>query len=355
MQIYVFWRGASVPFFRRPARQKALFAAGALLWAGFVFGRMQGHTGAGGFARFLELSGMDWLGTVFLLFVCVLAADAVTVFGFVLPRLAPSLRGCALLAGAAFSAFAVVQGTRPPVVQPYEVRLAGLPADLDGTVVVALSDTHLGSLLGREWLRARVAQVQAQRPDLIVLLGDIGEGHGGDREELLPLLKGFSAPLGVWAVSGNHESHGGRRADGSLLAGSGVPILHNRWAELRPGLVLAGVDDLTAYHRSERGGDPVTQALAGRPRGATILLSHTPWEAEKAARAGAGLMLCGHTHGGQIWPFGFLVRRRYPLLEGSYDVGGMTAIVCRGTGTWGPRMRFWRPGEILRITLRSAQ
>jgi hypothetical protein len=64
-------------------------------------------------------------------------------------------------------------------------------------------------------------------------------------------------------------------------------------------------------------------------------------------------MLCGHTHGGQIWPFSYLVRRTYPLLAGRYEVDGMPVIVSRGTGTWGPRMRLWYPGEILRITLRA--
>ncbi len=64
-------------------------------------------------------------------------------------------------------------------------------------------------------------------------------------------------------------------------------------------------------------------------------------------------MLCGHTHGGQIWPFRYLVKFSYPLLEGRYDVDGMTVIVTRGAGTWGPRMRLWKPGEIIRVTLRA--
>jgi predicted MPP superfamily phosphohydrolase len=110
---------------------------------------------------------------------------------------------------------------------------------------------------------------------------------------------------------------------------------------------MVGVDDLTAIHRSGQDGDPISKALAGRPQGATILLSHTPWQADKAAKAGVSLMLSGHTHGGQIWPFDYLVKRVYPLLEGRYEVDGMTVIVCRGTGTWGPRMRLWRPSEIL--------
>jgi hypothetical protein len=87
-----------------------------------------------------------------------------------------------------------------------------------------------------------------------------------------------------------------------------------------------------------------------------ILLSHTPWQYEAAAQAGVALMLSGHTHGGRIWPFGYLVKRFYPLLAGRYAVEeDMTMLVCRGTATWGPRMRLWSPGEILRITLKAKE
>jgi predicted MPP superfamily phosphohydrolase len=127
--------------------------------------------------------------------------------------------------------------------------------------------------------------------------------------------------------------------------------MSNTWTEVSPGLVLAGVDDLTFNHRSGNGGDPVGKALSDRPPGVTILLSHTPWYAEKIAKEGVGLMLSGHTHGGQIWPFGYLAKLVYPLFEGEYKVNGMTVIVCRGTGTLGPRMRLWHPGEILRVKL----
>jgi predicted MPP superfamily phosphohydrolase len=85
----------------------------------------------------------------------------------------------------------------------------------------------------------------------------------------------------------------------------------------------------------------------------TILLSHTPWLTGRVADSGVEIMLSGHTHNGQIWPFNYLVRREYPHVGGRYDMGGTTLIVGRGTGTWGPRMRLWRPGEITLITLRS--
>ena len=219
--------------------------------------------------------------------------------------------------------------------------------------MVLLASNKEGSLIGKRWLAARVAQVRQEQPDLVVLLGDIFEGHDQPQEELLPILRRLSAPLGVWAVTGNHAFHGRDNKSIHLIDAAGFKLLRNRWAEVRPGFVLAGVDDLTAKYRAGRGGDFISQALADRPPGVTVLLSHTPWQAERAASANASLMLSAHTHGGQIWPFGYLVRRIYPLLGGRYEVGGMPVIVCRGTGTWGPRMRLWRPGEILRVTLRN--
>jgi len=214
-----------------------------------------------------------------------------------------------------------------------------------------MSDLHVGSLISKKWLEARVAQVQAQKPDLVVLLGDILEGHDRPKDELIDVLHRLSAPLGVWIVLGNHEFHGRGTLGASQIQYDELPVLNNSWTEIRPSFILAGVEDLTANHRSGRGGDPISKTLAGRPPGATILLSHTPWYADRIAAEGVDLMLSAHTHGGQIWPFGYLVQRIYPLLGGRYEVNGMTVIVCRGTGTWGPRMRLWRPGEILRVTL----
>jgi predicted MPP superfamily phosphohydrolase len=353
MHVYVFWRAATVPFLKRHVSGKLLLGTGICLWAVFFLGRFIGHGGTGTLAMTLEFLGMNWMAVVFLLTVSLLTVDIITGFGFVLPKWAPFLRGFALAAGAVLSVIALVQGLRPPVVQNYEVNLSGLPPEMDGKVIVALSDLHVGTLISKQWLEARVAQVEAQQPDLVVLLGDIFEGHDQPKEELLAVLRRLSAPLGVWAVLGNHEFHGRNNTSASLRNYDGIRVLNNSWAEVRPSFVLAGVDDLTANHRSGQGGDPISKALAGRPAGTTVLLSHTPWQADKIASNGVGLMLSGHTHGGQIWPFGYLVQRIYPLLGGRYEVDGMTVIVCRGTGTWGPRMRLWRPGEILRVTLHA--
>lgn len=353
MQTYVFWRAASLPLITQRIARKRLFVIGLVLWVLFVSIRLTGSDDAGAFGTVLELLGMTWMASLFLVSVALLLVDFVTGFGFFLSRFTLRLRGLAFIAGAALSLFSLVQGLRPPVVQDYPVYLAGLPANLDGTVIVALSDLHLGAVLGEPWLAARVAQVQAQRPDAVVLLGDVFEGHAAPRQELLATLRQLSAPLGVWGVLGNHESYIVRSNSTALFENAGIHLLRNAAVELRPGLVLAGVDDLASSRHAPRAEGFLTAALAGRPAGATILLSHAPVAADLAAGKGVNLMLSGHTHGGQIWPFSYLVRQRFPLFEGMYKLGSMTLIVSRGTGTWGPRMRLWRPAEILRLTLHA--
>jgi predicted MPP superfamily phosphohydrolase len=188
---------------------------------------------------------------------------------------------------------------------------------------------------------------------MVVFIGDVFEGHGAPDAELLAELRRLSAPLGVWGVLGNHEFHAVSKDNASFFDAAGIHLLRNAWVEPRPGLVLAGVDDAPATAGAAVSAPPVKELLAGRPPGALLLLSHIPLTPQVITAAGVDLMLAGHTHAGQIWPFGVLVRQRFALFEGRYDLGSSTAIVSRGAGTWGPRMRLWQPAEILRVSLRS--
>ncbi len=352
MHVYVVWRVRSVPFVAAHVPLGVTLALFALLWIAFPLGEILDRRGVG-ISVPVVFVGATWLGVLFLAVVTLLAVEVVTGGGLLLPKLAPQLRGWGLLAAAALSVLGLVQGLREPVVRDYEVRLPGLPQAGDGLVLVEISDLHLGTLIGRRWLARQVERVNAMRPDIVVVDGDLVDGNVREVEPLLPVLKALRAPLGVWAVTGNHEYYAGVEKCVKLFEEAGYKVMRDRWAEVVPGLVLAGVDDLTARSQFGLDGHPVRTALSNRPPGATILLSHTPWEADVAAAEGVGLMLSGHTHDGQIWPFGYLVDLRYPLLGGRYQVDGTAVIVCRGTGTWGPRMRLWRPAEIVRIRLRA--
>lgn len=352
MHAYVLWR--ILPMAAAPALRRVILILAATLWLSYPLSRFAAHAGLGRTGLILEAVGATWMGILFLAMACLLVADVVTAFGWLLPRWAPVIRQIALVVAGLLSCMALVQGLRSPVVRDYEVHLAGLPVELDGKVLVQLSDMHLGDLLGRRWLEGRVAQVESLHPDLLLITGDLIDGNAGAVEAMLPQLKRFHAPMGVWAVTGNHEFYAGLDRCVALMEAAGFKVLRDRAEEAAPGLVLAGVDDLTARRQFHMDGDPVDRALRGRPPGAAIFLCHSPLKAEEAASLGVGLMLSGHTHDGQIWPFGYLVRLAYPHLAGRYEVGSMSLIVSRGTGMWGPPMRLFRPSEILRITLRGS-
>jgi predicted MPP superfamily phosphohydrolase len=352
MHIYVFWRIASVPWIKKYLSLKVRSAFFLVLWTLFLLGRMYGHGSTGLLAVTLEFIGMNWMATLFLISVSTLFVDIVTVFGLLMKGAVARLRTIAIIVGLTLSLIALFQGLRSPVVQKYDVYLSGLPKEIDGKVIVGVSDMHLGSLIGARWLKDVVSRVQSLRPDMIVLLGDIFEGHEPPGDALLSLFHELSAPLGVWAVPGNHDTHGDDDTFIRLINDNGINVLRNTWTEPFPGFYLAGVNDLRDHYRSGNGGHPIRESLSGRPPGgATVLLSHSPGDFTHAVQGGVGLMLSGHTHGGQIWPFDYLVKRRYPLLEGRHEINGMTLIICRGTGTWGPRMRLWSPGEVIHITL----
>lgn len=357
LHLYVFLRLGSLPLFRRRPGRWVWLGLGPGLWLVFVLGRLWGGTEYGPGGIVLEVAGMHWMGSLFLLAVGFLAVDLATGFGFFFRKAIHRLRWAGLWCGLVLVVAAHVQGLRPPVIESREVAVRGLPAPLDGTTMGVMSDLHVGEMMvGARWLSERVDQVMELRPDAILLAGDLFEREG-DPAVLAPVMGRLSAPLGVWAVRGNHDSlrPGRRDVTGEVLDAAGIRLLENEWSEMTEGLVITGIEDLTTSARRQKGEGRANlmRALTGRPPGATILLSHTPWLVEAAAAAGVDLMISGHTHNGQIWPFYYLVRRRYPFIRGFYAVNGMTLLVSRGTGSWGPRMRLWAPGEISLLTLRS--
>ena len=358
LHLYVFWRLDALSFRRQRVSRKLLVGSGVTIWVIFLLGRMYGGNDGGLLSLILEFAGMHWMASVFLLAVGFLITDLLTGFGFLFRRQAQRLRALGFLGGLAMVAIAHVQGLRPPVIEQYTLPVAELPASLDGTTLVMMSDMHTGEMgIDERWMAARIAQVMALQPDLVVLVGDMFE-RSTDPAAMAPAMRHLRAPMGVYAVRGNHDAYRPNRRDvaGEILRGAGIRLLQNKWVQPAEGLVLAGINDLTSARRSGGLGEAyLDSALTGRPSMPTILLSHTPWLTGRVADSGVEIMLSGHTHNGQIWPFNYLVRREYPHVGGRYDMGGTTLIVGRGTGTWGPRMRLWKPGEITRITLRSTQ
>ncbi len=354
MHAFVFWRVSSVPWIRAQCPLWTIWVAALLLWASYPLARIFEARGWDRVGLPSEYLAATWIGTLFLLFAVLLALEVLSIIGWAWRAYIPQARGWAIVVALALALIALVQGMRPPVVRDYEVRMPGLPADRDGLVVVHLSDLHLGTLIGQRWLEGLVSRVNALKPDAILMVGDVIDGNAQRVVPLVDELSKLGASLGVFAVTGNHESYAGLEASLAVLRAAGFRVLRGESVEAAPGLVIAGVDDVTVRMRSGVPDHDISNALTSRPPGATILLSHTPWNMTEAASLGANLMVSGHTHNGQIWPFTYLVKARYPHVAGQYEINGMSLVVGSGAGTWGPRMRLWRPGEIVRITLRSA-
>jgi predicted MPP superfamily phosphohydrolase len=351
-RIWRIWRSGLLPSRLRPG---AWWLGVVLLWLVYLAGVHIGHASAG-WRWVLGQFSLNWLGILFVMSLCLLAADIATGFGLWWRGRAAQVRGLAAIAGVALSAFAVYQSVRAPVVVAYEVAMKNLPPELDGMTLAMVSDLHLGTQRGADWMAARVAQINALRPAAVLMVGDQVDRDPLGDPRLAGVLRGLNAPRGVWAVTGNHEFYGDAETTVSEFAAGGVHWLRNRRVELAPGLMLAGIEDVG---RAMHGGGEITgdlaQLLPATPAQATILLSHIPAAPliDMAAARGVGLMLSGHTHGGQIWPFSYLVRQRFPQLVGQHAIGGMNLVISRGAGSWGPRMRLWQPGEIVQITLRA--
>ena len=173
-------------------------------------------------------------------------------------------------------------------------------------------------------------------------------------------MANLRAPHGVYFVTGNHEYFSGAEAWLNELNRLGIRVLRNERVSIgnaTGGFDLAGVDDRSAVRYGGLAPEAaLARALAGRdPRRELVLLAHQPRSLLDAEPFGVGLQISGHTHGGQIWPFNFVVRLQQPFVAGLHRRGGAQIYVSRGTGYWGPPMRLGAPAEITEIRLESAR
>lgn len=240
-----------------------------------------------------------------------------------------------------------------PVVEQIGVTLPRLPARLEGLRVAQLSDLHISSYTTAGDIERAAALAMRQSPDVIVLTGDfIWREVWQYAEELVEPLRTLRAPLGVYAVLGNHDHWEDAALATRVLGEAGVTLLLNQAVRLDAGapLWLAGLDDVW-----ERKHD-MAAALAGAPDDeCKLLLVHEPDYADEAARYPVDLQLSGHSHGGQINLPGYgrpvlpYLGRKYPA--GLYQVGPLALYTNRGIGVIAPPVRFNCPPEVTLLTL----
>ncbi len=264
--------------------------------------------------------------------------------------------GTALAVGGTSMARGMIEARGTHEIVDVEIYLAKLPASLDGFTIVQLTDLHVGNTIDHKFVQRVVDRTNALSPDLIALTGDFVDGKVEDlRDDIAPLSQ-LRAKHGVYAVTGNHEYYAGADPWIAEISRLGAKYLRNQRVTIGEGansFELAGVDDHGA--RGGDHGEDLAAATANRdPNRALVLLAHQPRQVRRAAKYGVDLQLSGHTHGGQIWPWHYIVKiQQGGLLAGRYDFEGTQLYVSRGCGYWGPPVRVLAPLEITRVILRS--
>jgi predicted MPP superfamily phosphohydrolase len=292
---------------------------------------------ANGTTRAFYISTALWLGFIFILLFTLIGYD---VLRFIVAVNGREVGPYIIVFVVAIVAIGAVNA------QIVRIRKVKVPAKkLDKELkVVHLTDIHIGSVHCTDYLERIVRMTNDLEPDLVMITGDLADGPHRYSEESFKPLDDLKAP--VFFTTGNHEFYAGLDEILQLLEGTKVQVLRNAMAEVG-GVQVVGVDN----HRDREIIRKVLEALEPDPDKYTILMYHRPTGYWDAKRAGVDLMLSGHTHGGQFFPFTMIVKAIWRRTKGLYNLGGTHLYASPGTGTWGPPLRIGTSNVIALLRL----
>ncbi len=243
-----------------------------------------------------------------------------------------------------------LNGMKAPRIKEVDVFIDGLESELS---IVQITDVHIGKTLGKSFMDDVVKQVNALDADMVVITGDLIDMPVNQIGDKLDSLRTIQSRLGVYYVPGNHEYFYGVHKIMEHVHTLGVHILSNRSMVINHTINLAGVMDMSGKRFDFEPPDLKRALLHVKPELPTILLSHQPKIVKEMSGEKIDLILSGHTHGGQIFPFGLLVLLDQPYLSGLYQHSKHTQVfVSNGAGFWGPAVRIMAPSEIVKINLK---
>ena len=313
--------------------------------------------------RVLAVVGYTWMGFIFLFFSLAITLDlyhallslAGKLFHFNGPAYFLSSRGSFLIAcgwGVLVSLYGVYEAQNIRA-ERIEIRTAKLSAGMDKLTIVQISDVHLGLMVRHGRVSRIIELIEKADPDIVVSTGDLVDGQLDGVTDLAQYFRNIRPRFGKYAVTGNHEFYAGLKSSLLLTREAEFRVLRNEAVEVGERVLLVGVDDPAV----KRGGVAAVgiseQSLLGRSTRErfTILLKHRP-VVDRGSLGMFDLQLSGHVHKGQIFPFNLLTYLFYPVKTGLSQYSQQTSLyVSRGTGTWGPPIRFLAPPEITVIEL----
>ncbi|HEX5624197.1 MAG TPA: metallophosphoesterase [Sulfuricurvum sp.] len=254
-----------------------------------------------------------------------------------------------LALGSAYIGAGVIEGAKDPMVQFVDVNQNRFGSA--AYRIVQISDMHIGGLIDKSFVAKSVAAINHLNPDLIAITGDLCDAHIDVVKEAIDELRHLKSRYGTYYVVGNHEYFHAIDATIAYLKTLGIHVLENSSALINNDFYIAGVYDLFGFRANTHIPD-IAQAMQNIPAALpTLLLAHQPKYVNFLEGFSPALILSGHTHGGQIWPFGHLVSLAQPYVKGLHTLDKNRHIyVNSGIGFWGPPMRLGSQSEITCIT-----
>jgi hypothetical protein len=305
-------------------------------------------------AKVFAYIGYTWMGLLFLLFMASFTLDIWRFLVYVTEGLLKANLGVLKVsAGQAFflPLLAAVLVAGYGIFEAMNIRTETLvlksPKIKRSIRIAQISDVHLGLLVREPRLSRILEKVTAACPDIFVSTGDLVDGQTDSLNGVGNLLREIKAPLGKFAVTGNHEFYAGLDRSLEFMKQAGFQVLRGEATSVGGLITIAGVDDPVVIGAGRTGGVREKEVFSGLARDTfTLFLKHRP-DVDKSAVGLFDLQLSGHAHKGQIFPFTLIVRFVFPQIAGLYDLSsGSLLYVSRGSGTWGPPIRFLAPPEV---------
>lgn len=331
----------------------------------FITGRVLEKIWLSEFSMGLTVFGSYWLAAMLYFLLVVLAVDIVRLINHYLP-IVPAVIQNNLPAFKLYF-FAVVTvaiailliyghfNARKPLIRELVLEIPKSAGERENLNIILVSDLHLGSILEQKHLERIAGKINGIRPDIILMAGDVIDEDLDPviRKNLGSGLKMLHAPLGVYAVTGNHEYIGGVDPAVEYLESHGVRMIRDTAILIENSFYLLGRED---RDRPRFAGKP-RKDLADIVNGIDtalpwILMDHQPFSLDESLKHGIDLHLSGHTHNGQIWPLTYIIDAIYEVAHGYANKSGMHVYVSSGVGTWGPPVRIGTRPEIVLIRLK---
>jgi predicted MPP superfamily phosphohydrolase len=322
-----------------------------LLPTSFIASEILAHWANDFLTRALFFSSSLWLGvglTLMTAFALAWAAWGATKLFTHSPS--PAVFGLAAVALASLYSGYGVWNAYHPRTENVTVRIKNLPPDWRGKKIAQISDVHLGHILGARFFDRLVEEVNAVDPSIVFITGDLFDGADGRLDDLVGPLNNIRAPLGIYYVTGNHETYLGTDRAYAALTKTKARILRDEMTVIN-GLQIIGISYPERGHPKNIA-ETIRQLPHFDPRMPSLLLYHSPTQTEQLKATGISLQLSGHTHQGQIFPIQLISRLIYGKYYNGLHIEGNYAIyTSSGAGTWGPTMRTGNHPEIAVIHL----